>query len=236
MVRYGKWEPIEEIGKGGQGVVYRVRDSSVYDLEKIAQKIPSAVLQIDPAFTWGEQNASAHVLAQELRNYGSADEYSNCGALKLLHKPQDSAGYPAEQLERMKREVYALKKRIHPNVVTVLDERIEDRWFVTEYFRMGALLQNRGGYKGDLTRTLSADLPPIVVPLSKLVRTPLPPGGAERNPVATAGSLAAPAVGIPTRCVGVLGCTAAAIARSALGPPSRCQTSRHSGIHLETSH
>jgi putative ATP-dependent endonuclease of OLD family len=80
-----------------------------------------------------------------------------------------------------------------------------------------------------------ADLPPTVVPLSKLVRALFLPGGAERNPGGTAALLPVLAPDSLTRCAAALGCTPFSTARSPLGPPAHCQRSRHSNTHLETS-
>ena len=79
------------------------------------------------------------------------------------------------------------------------------------------------------------DLPPVIGPPSMLVHTPLQPGGAERNPAVTAGSLPGLAAGSPTRCAGELCYTPAAIPQSTPSLPARCKRSLHSETRLETS-
>ena len=80
-----------------------------------------------------------------------------------------------------------------------------------------------------------SDLPPVIGPPSMLVHTPLQPGGAERNPAVTAGSLPGLAAGSPTRCAGELCYTPAAIPQSTPSLPARCKRSLHSETRLETS-
>ena len=79
------------------------------------------------------------------------------------------------------------------------------------------------------------DLPPVIGPPSMVVHTPLQPGGAERNPAVTAGSLPGLAAGSPTRCAGELCYTPAAIPQSTPSLPARCKRSLHSETRLETS-
>ena len=82
---------------------------------------------------------------------------------------------------------------------------------------------------------IRSDLPPVIGPPSMLVHTPLQPGGAERNPAVTAGSLPGLAAGSPTRCAGELCYTPAAIPQSTPSLPARCKRSLHSETRLETS-
>ena len=74
---------------------------------------------------------------------------------------------------------------------------------------------------------LDYDLPPVVGPLFMLVHKPLQPGGAERNPAVTAGSLPGLAAGSLTRCAGELCYTPAAIPQSTPSLPARCRRSPH---------
>ena len=85
------------------------------------------------------------------------------------------------------------------------------------------------------TKISFIDLPPVIGPPSMLVHTPLQPGGAERNPAVTAGSLPGLAAGSPTRCAGELCYTPAAIPQSTPSLPARCKRSLHSETRLETS-
>ncbi len=161
MAQFGKWQTAQELGKGGQGSVFIAWDTTKYRPDGIADEIKNAVLGMSAITQQESSESKAHDLARSILRYGQSENAEHCGALKILHAPEHSAGYPEEQLRRMKREVYALKQAIHPNVVRVLDERIEERWFVTEYFRQGNLNANRSGYKGDLLKSLLAIRPLI---------------------------------------------------------------------------
>ena len=92
------------------------------------------------------------------------------------------------------------------------------------------------GVKASVFRSATGpDLPPVIGPPSMLVHTPLQPGGAERNPAVTAGSLPGLAAGSPTRCAGELCYAPAAIPQSTPSLPARCKRSLHSETRLETS-
>ncbi len=162
VARYGnRWEAVRELGKGGQGSVLLAWDTTKYRPDGIADEIKHAVLGIRAITTQEslESTKKAHDLARSILRYGKSENAEHCGALKILHPPEHSAGYPEEQVRRMKREVYGLKQVIHPNIVRVLDEKIEERWFVTEYFHQGNLNANRSGYEGDLLKSLLAIRP-----------------------------------------------------------------------------
>ena len=96
-------------------------------------------------------------------------------------------------------------------------------------------LENHAELAARTALQMQADLPPVIGPPSMLVHTPLQPGGAERNPAVTAGSLPGLAAGSPTRCAGELCYTPAAIPQSTPSLPARCKRSLHSETRLETS-
>ena len=96
----------------------------------------------------------------------SAIEPAALGALKLLHKPKENAGLEKSK-ERMKEEVNALSKVDHPNILKIIDQKLEDGWFVSEYHPGGTLWNHKDRYEGNLVSALEA-FRPLVKGVSEL--------------------------------------------------------------------
>lgn len=112
-MRYGKWEVMHELGIGGRGKVFVVRDSTRNDLE--GGVIPG----IHPKFVSlnSSQSTEIHALsAQELCDYMKAyitrDTIENCKALKVIHQNVRKNG---KAFERLKREVEVLTNQTTSN-------------------------------------------------------------------------------------------------------------------------
>jgi serine/threonine protein kinase len=88
------------------------------------------------------------------------------GALKQL-LPIDNAVNAQTALTRMKTELEILKAVQHPSLVRVLDDHIEDGWFVTELFRHGTLGDHIDLHKGRILQALTA-FRPLVEAVSEL--------------------------------------------------------------------
>src|SRR5207244_9836984 len=76
-------------------------------------------------------------------------------ALKEL-LPIDEAVNAKTAIERMNSELETLKAVRHPSLIRVLDQRLEERWFVTEYFKNGPLSNHLERYKGRVLDALRA--------------------------------------------------------------------------------
>ncbi len=155
-----RWEEIRQLGSGGQGTVWLVRDASRVNLRGAVEGIKASVAKLATPLDPAQTDANAATLAEKIRAYQRADDPENCAALKVLHEaanPDDLT----KQLERMKREIEALQAVNHPNVVKVLDANLKDRWFVTEYFPDGPLSGKKhwGKYRGQLLEALLAFRP-----------------------------------------------------------------------------
>jgi serine/threonine protein kinase len=153
MPRYGKWETIDKIDSGGQGVVYSARDSELLDLEQTKWSIADASLGIVPTSFREAQLAKAAALAEGILKYGRANTTEYCGALKVLHSVSNSAEI-SKQLERMKHEIKGLRALSHPNIVRILDENLDEQWFVMELFFEGTLSTKLSMNRGDFTSAL----------------------------------------------------------------------------------
>jgi serine/threonine protein kinase len=101
---------------------------------------------------------AAERVVNAILQLGTRDDPKNCGALKVIHSPENPAEYD-KQLDRMKRELAALHSQSHPAIIKILDEKLEERWFVTEYFAGGPLSDNLGLYRGKFLEALRAFRP-----------------------------------------------------------------------------
>ena len=165
---YGKWEVVKRIGRGGQGQVYLVRDTSGFTDAEVRRKIlQDAVTTLGAAAeVWRFQEAGAK-LADEIRQIANERD-APLGALKkLLPIEEGIAGDEAAAVERMKGELSALKSVVHPSLVKVLDSNLDENWFVMEYLGGGTLSNRLGAYKGRVLDALRA-FRPIVDAVSAL--------------------------------------------------------------------
>lgn len=137
-MRYGRWEALDELGKGGQGRVYRAVDTAVVDVEgKIVPQILRGVREVGQMASPEESRDRVLRLLGAIEAYvRRGDDPKNCGALKVLH-PEIRNDPKARR--RMEREVEVLSGQHHSNIVTILDSSVSDGWFVTEYFPLGSL-------------------------------------------------------------------------------------------------
>lgn len=159
---YGNWEVIRLLGSGGQGVVYLSRSTRQFDRAKVLRTVEASLKQVvgSDGSARDDDLAGAQLLAESVLEYGSRDFPQHCGALKVLHNSDESKQLD-KQLGRMKDEIRALRALSHPNVVRVLDENLDERWFVTEYFPEGpfSLPRHRSRYKGGFLDALLAFRP-----------------------------------------------------------------------------
>ena len=166
--KYGSWEVVKFIDRGGQGKVYLVRDtSSVPCINERQQKLQNAVATLAGAGEkWRYENAVLQ-FADEIRQI-VGDSQASLGALKeLLPFEEGAAEDEAAALERMKRELSILESVNHPSLVKVLDSNLDEKWFVMEYFGGGTLSKHLGTYKGRVLDALGA-FRPIVEAVSAL--------------------------------------------------------------------
>ncbi|MDP2607230.1 MAG: protein kinase [Deltaproteobacteria bacterium] len=168
MDTYGKWEIVKELGGGGQGMVYLVKDTQKTggSPQRIAE-IRKAIATLASAQTHQVNIEMGKLLLEAIAHLTpNTIEPSALGALKLLHKPRESAGFEKAK-ERMKQEVSALSNIKHPNILKILDQNMGDGWFVGEYHARGTLWNQRDQYKGDLVSALEA-FKPLVEGVSEL--------------------------------------------------------------------
>lgn len=150
-----RWHKLELLGTGGQGEVHRVRDSekAPRDEELVAQAQKS-LQRLDSNIIDKKENLEAYksfenIIQAILRR----DDPTLCGALKILHKPEEARDRERAQ-ERLAKEIEAMQSADHPNLLRILDasagESLEDeKWYVSEYHPRGSLHKNPDPFVGD---------------------------------------------------------------------------------------
>ena len=155
--RYGKWEVVKPLGRGGQGQVYLVRDASGESntrdrLTKLRHVMASLVGPAEES----QYEEFGSQFADEIRRIAGVSQAPQ-GALKeLLPFEEGVAEDEAIALERMKRELSTLESVNHPSLVKVLDSNLDQKWFVMEFFAGRTLSGHLGMYKGRVLEALSS--------------------------------------------------------------------------------
>jgi serine/threonine protein kinase len=151
-----RWQKIEQIGEGGQGIVYRVLDRDKFDFEKIIWgKINSGI----SGFTTMQQAESKMTLFKLFRegilDIINTEDQTQQGALKILHQPQDSRDSKNAE-GRLKKEIKSMQSISHPNLLRILDSDPDDKWFVSYYHPKGTLTRHLDMFKGNFAGALKA--------------------------------------------------------------------------------
>lgn len=143
-----RWWTTQELGEGGQGKVYLVEDQRYYG--PLGDKLRDSLKSIGNVTTYEKTRELVQLIGRI-----NWQDNEHKGALKRLHANKDSKEYK-QAIERMKKELDALRGRNHPHMVKVYDESIEDGWFVMEYFPQGPLSQHKELFVGDIEKSLNA--------------------------------------------------------------------------------
>lgn len=161
MDKYGKWETIKELGEGGQGTVHLAKDTDKTGQTQVRRvELKRAVASLASAQMPEAQQQSAQDLVDTLSLLAPSTSLdpSMLGAIKVMHKPKEDAGYEKAKA-RLKREVDILNQIDHPNILKILDHNVNQDWFVGEYHPGGTLWEHKDLFKGDLLRALTAFRP-----------------------------------------------------------------------------
>ena len=165
QMRYGQWEALDELGKGGQGRVYRALDTKVVDVKgAIVPQILRGVREVGQIGSPEESRERVLRFLRAIEGYIRRDDPKHCGALKVLH-PEIRDDPKAKG--RMEREVRVLRDQHHPHIVTILDSSVSAGWFVTEYFPLGSLAKHPTRFRRQPIEALVA-LCPLVEAVAAL--------------------------------------------------------------------
>lgn len=166
MTEYGNWEVIRRLGEGGQGVVYLASDKRAFDRKAILDRITRA--RLPSTSTQEHLDEAAADLAKAVAEYGKREDPQSCGALKILHTPAQGAALE-KQLDRMKAEIEALRSLDHPSIIRILDQNLDQRWFVMQYFPAGPLSQHISKFAGNFLAALM-NFRPLVEAVAEMHR------------------------------------------------------------------
>ena len=100
-----RWQKIEQIGEGGQGIVYRVLDRDKFDME---QKVWGKINRGISGFTTIQQAESRmsffDLFRQGIVDIINAEDQRQQGALKVLHQAKDARDSKNAE-DRLKKEI-----------------------------------------------------------------------------------------------------------------------------------
>ena len=168
LQRYGKWEVVRSISRGGQGQVYLVRDaaanSNTTDRRKTLRHAIATLVGVNVESQYEDAHSR---FADEIRRITSESQTPHGALKKLLPIEEGAAEHEAAAFERMRLELSTLQSVDHPALVKVLDSNLDEKWFVMEFLERGTLSSRLDKYKGNVLDALR-DLRPIVDAVSAL--------------------------------------------------------------------
>jgi serine/threonine protein kinase len=156
---YGGWETIEpELGKGGQGTVYKARSPErCRERQDSINRIIHELRQLNGV---GPQDgAKIEELLKRIVDVGSPEDGRHLGALKVFNIPNDDDHERKNALGRLRTEIEALKGLDHPGILKLLGWNYDDTCIVTEYHPHGTLEHSLDRYRGHALKSLEAFRP-----------------------------------------------------------------------------
>ena len=161
----GRWRVIGEIGRGGQGIVYKVEDISGLESEDVLLESFNNALQNATASIAIAGQASIRNLVDLIKRVCTTATPPRAALKKLL--PPEEAVNSNTAWERMRFEIATMREITHPSLIPIFDKDIDDRWYVTKFFRNGSLARKSSLYKNRPLDSLRA-LQPIVQVVAQL--------------------------------------------------------------------
>lgn len=164
--KYGRrWRVIREIGSGGQGIVYEVEDTSGFKTEDdLLERLRIVMGKVTVPISYHDAERTHRELVQLIREITVTSPPR--AALKELLPPEECVNEKTA-LTRMKTEIETIRKISHPSLLPILDENIEQRWYVTKFYSGGTLASNPVLYENRVLDALRA-LRPVVEAVASL--------------------------------------------------------------------
>jgi len=126
VVRFGKWETIRELGRGGQGVAYLALDTTELDLPALLENLRRALDRLRSITTPEDNQRNALAVLGIVEKYLQSESGKYSAVLKVLHEP---ARRDAKALERLRNEIVVLGSLNHPNLIRIIDSSPQEGWF-----------------------------------------------------------------------------------------------------------
>jgi serine/threonine protein kinase len=165
-----RWVIVREIGGGGQGKVFQAYDKFKFDLEgEIIPAFKDAIVSFSGAQTPDMKVRDFKQLYKGITKLIEMKDEKNHGALKILHEPNDARDSNLAY-ERIKKEIVAMSKVSHSNLIEILDSDKEGKWLVSKYYPLGNLaefLKNQNPFTGNIVNALRA-FRPLVTAVAEL--------------------------------------------------------------------
>lgn len=152
-MKFGRWETIREIGRGGQGVAYLALNTDLLDMGKLFGEFRNAFGGISGIHSLEDSTRDAKRVLTVIEKYLGRESEKYCSVLKVLHEP---ARTNEKALDRLKNEVAVLDQLKNPNLIHVIDHSVHEGWFVTPFYREGTLVEHPGRFVGQPERALEA--------------------------------------------------------------------------------
>lgn len=142
---YGLWRVLDEIGKGGQGTVYRAANTE--QLTAVKQRVSTALKQFTNGVNYRPRGFDTLDDLLEFRNTLQTVLGPDMGcmivALKVLNEPSEKA------LKRLRNEVEVLRKVKARGLIEVVDAHFEEGWIAFRYYPGGTLADQLYRFKGE---------------------------------------------------------------------------------------
>ena len=160
-----RWYIISELGEGGQGKVSCVLDLSKFDTD-IFKSIGKTIEEFTASIYSKKLTTRFKDFHKSVVEVIRMENSINHGALKVLHKPEDATD-PERAKDRIKKEIEAMSKLSHPNLLKILDHDSDLEWFVSQFHPKGTLIDNKDLFTGNFVGSLRA-FRPLVEGVSQL--------------------------------------------------------------------
>lgn len=153
-----RWEVIREIGRGGQGRVFLVRDKNKFNKDLILDDLKKSIARLNSGQTPEGYSEGFEKFSSAIKAIQNSESADVLGALKVFDSPQNDQDLKVLQA-RMLREIEVLKSTNHSHILKIIDNDPDGGWFVSIYFPLGTLSEENSTFKGDLLETLNAVRP-----------------------------------------------------------------------------
>lgn len=169
----GRWKIIKELGEGGQGKVYCALDIEKFNVEKrLYPDLKTSLQSLATGISLeDERRKMFNLFSKTIADLIRMEDPSSLGALKVLLNPKDARDSKLAGA-RINREIEAMDKFTHPNLLKILDFDPDSKWFVSQFHPRGTLDKYPKLFVGDFVKALRA-FRPLVEGVSELHKSGL---------------------------------------------------------------